>query len=97
MDFNALGVHDWAKLQGLAFMMLLATLINGSIQQKLKQSSLSGVYMPEVLRTASSIKAMKRNDMWAIENASKAERELFKALSVPIGVELKLDPFGLPT
>ena len=31
MDFNALGVHDWAKLQGLAFMMLLATLINGSM------------------------------------------------------------------
>ena len=40
MDFNALGVQDWAKLQGLAFMMLLATLINGSIQEKLKQSSL---------------------------------------------------------
>ena len=31
MDFNALGVHDWAKLQGLAFMMLLSTLINGTI------------------------------------------------------------------
>lgn len=28
MDFNALGVQDWAELQGLAFMMLLATLIN---------------------------------------------------------------------
>ena len=46
MDFNALGVQDWAKLQGLAFMMLLATLINGSIQEKLKQSPLSGIYMP---------------------------------------------------
>lgn len=97
MDFNALGVQDWAKLQGLAFMMLLATLINGSIQRRLKQSSLSGVYMPEVLLTASSIKAMKRNDLWAIENVSKAERDLFKALSVPIGEELKQATFGLPT
>ena len=97
MDFNALGVQDWAKLQGLAFMMLLATLINGSIQEKLKQSSLSGIYMPEVLLTASSVKAMKRNDMWAIENASKAERNLFKALSVPVGAELKQASFGLPT
>ena len=97
MDFNALGVHDWAKLQGLAFMMLLATLINGSIQEKLKQSSLSGVYMPEVLLTASSIKAIKRNDMWTIENASKVERDLFKALSVPVGAELKQASFGLPT
>ena len=97
MDFNALGVQDWAKLQGLAFMMLLATLINGSIQDKLKQSSLSGVYMPEVLLTASSIKAMKRNDVWTVENASKAERDLFKALSVPVGAELKQAPFGLPT
>ena len=97
MDFNALGVQDWAGLQGLAFMMLLATLINGSIQEKLKQSSLSGVYMPEVLLTASSIKAMKRNEIWIIENASKAERDLFKALSVPIGAELKQASFGLPT
>jgi len=97
MDFNALGVHDWAKLQGLAFMMLLSTLINGSIQEKLKQSSLSGVYMPEVLLTASSIKAMKKNNMWTIENASKAERDLFKALSVPVGTELKQASFGLPT
>lgn len=43
-------------------------------QEKLKQSPLSGVYMLEVLLTASSIKAMKRNDVWAIENASKVER-----------------------
>lgn len=97
MAFNALGVQDWAKLQGLAFMMLLATLINGSIQEKLKQSSLSGVYMPEVLLKASSIKAIKRNDIWIIENASKAERDLFKALSVSIGAELKESSFGLPS
>ena len=97
MDFNALGVQDWAKLQGLAFMMLLSTLINGSIQERLKQSTLSGVYMPEVLLTASSIKAMKRNNMWAIENASKAERDLFRALSVPVGAELTQASFGLPT
>ena len=97
MDFNALGVQDWAKLQGLAFMMLLSTLINGSIQERLKQSTLSSVYMPEVLLTASSIKAMKRNDMWVIENASKAERDLFRALSVPVGAELTQASFGLPT
>ena len=97
MDFNALGVQDWAKLQGLAFMMLLATLINGAIQEKLKQSSLSGTYMPEVLLTASSVKAMKRNELWTIENVSKRERDLFNALSVPVGAELKEVPFGLPT
>ena len=66
-------------------------------QEKLKQSPLSGVYMLEVLLTASSIKAMKRNDVWAIENASKAERNLFKALSVSIGAELNRADFGLPT
>ena len=97
MDFNALGVQDWAKLQGLAFMMLLSTLINGSIQEKLKQSSLTGIYMPEVLLTASSIKVMKRNDIWAVENASKTERDLFKALSIPVGAELKEASFELPT
>lgn len=97
MDFNALGVQDWAKLQGLAFMMLLATLITGSVREKLKNSSLFGVYMPEVLLTASSVKAMKRNGMWAIENASKRERNLFEALSVTVGSELKAASFELPT
>ncbi|WP_294496463.1 transposase [uncultured Ruminobacter sp.] len=43
MDFNALGVQDWAELQGLAFMMLLATLINGAISKRLKQNSLAGI------------------------------------------------------
>ena len=97
MDFNALGVQDWAKLQGLAFMMLLSTLITGSIQEKLKNSSMSGIYMPEVLLTASSVKAMKRNDIWTIENASKRERDLYSALSVPIEANLKQASFGLPT
>ena len=97
MDFNALGVQDWAKLQGLAFMMLLATLINGSIQEKLKQSPLSGIYMPEVLLTAASVKALKRNDLWTIENTSKRERDLFSALSVSLDTELKQDSFGFPT
>ena len=97
MDFNASGVQDRARLQGLAFMMLLATLINGSVQERLKQSSLSGVYMPEVLLTASSSKAIKRKDIWTIENVSKAERDLFKALYVSIGTELKEASFGLPT
>lgn len=78
-------------------MMLLATLINGSIQEKLKQRSLSGIYMPEVLLTATSVNATKRNNVWTIENTSKAERDLFKALSVPAGAELKQFPFGLPT
>ena len=97
MDFNALGVQDWAKLQGLAFMMLLSTLINGAIQEKLKQSTLSGVYMPEALLTASSVKAMKRNDSWTIENTTKRERNLFESLSVSIGAELKQASFVLPT
>ena len=97
MDFNALGVQDWAKLQGLAFMMLLSTLINGAIQEKLKHSTLSGVYMPEALLTASSVKAMKRNDSWTIENTTKRERNLFESLSVSIGAELKQASFVLPT
>lgn len=57
----------------------------------------TGIYMPEVLLTASSIKAMKRNDTWTIENALKSERELSKALSVQISTDLKQASFGLPT
>ena len=87
MDFNALGVQDWAKLQGLAFMMLLATLIRGAIQEKLKQASFPAS-MPEVLLIASSIKAIKRNLTWNVENCSKRERELFGAIGISVGHEL---------
>ena len=97
MDFNALGVQDWAELQGLAFMMLLSTLIRGAVHERLRQSSLSGVYMPEVMMTASSVKAIRRNGTWTIENASKNERSIFEALSVPIGTELTPVAPLLPT
>ena len=53
--------------------------------------------MPEVLLTASLVKAMKRNDSWTIENTTKRERNLFESLSVPIGTELKQASFVLPT
>lgn len=84
MDFNALGVQDWAKLQGLAFMMLLATLISGSVKEKLQTSAMKNVYMPETWLTASSIKAINQNEKWVVENATKKERELFDALNIEI-------------
>ena len=80
-------MQDWAKLQGLAFMMLLATLIRGAIQEKLKQASFPAS-MPEVLLIASSIKAIKRNLTWNVENCSKRERELFGAIGISVGNEL---------
>ena len=97
MDFNALGVEDWAELQGLAFMMLLSTLITGAIQERLRKSSLAGMYMPEAMLTASSVKSVKRNGIWTIENASKCERDLFSELSVPIGTGLEPAVWALPT
>lgn len=91
---------DFTKLEYISsadLSLLLSSLVFGSIQEKLKQSSLSGVYMPEVLLTASSVKAIKRKGNWTIENTSKSERELFKALSMQVGAELKQASFGLLT
>lgn len=68
-------------------MILLATLINGAVHERLRQSSLSEIYMPEVMRTASSVKAIRRNGIWTVENASKSERDIFDALKIPIGCE----------
>ena len=86
MDFNALGVHDWAKLQGLSFMMMLASLIRGACQLKVKDKKLN-MNMPEVQAIASSVKLIRRSDKWFIEVASKKERELFKSLDVELGYE----------
>jgi hypothetical protein len=53
--------------------------------------------MPEVLLTASSVKAIKRNNVWTVENITKRERDLFKELSVQTGEELKQVSSELPT
>ena len=87
MDFNALGVQDWAKLQGLAFMMMLATIIRGDCQLRLKGSDLKEIYMPEVLLRSSAVKLVKHSDKWFIENKTKKARELFEALNVALGTE----------
>ena len=86
MDFNALGVHDWAKLQGLSFMMMLASLIRGACQLRLKDNKLN-MSMPDVLSISSSVKLIRRSDKWFIEVASKKERELFKSLNVSLVYE----------
>ena len=57
MDFNALGVQDWAKLQGLSFMMMLASLIRGACQLRLKDNKLN-MSMPDVLSISSSVKLL---------------------------------------
>ena len=86
MDFNALGVQDLAKLQGLSFMMMLASLIRGACQLKVKEKKLN-MNMPEVQAIASSVKLIRRSDKWFIEVASKKERELFKSLNVSLVYE----------
>ena len=87
MDFNALGVQDWAKLQGLAFMMMLATIIRGACQLRLKGTGGKEIYMPEVLLRSSAVKLVKHSDKWFIENKTKKARELFEALNVALGTE----------
>ena len=86
MDFNALGVQDWAKLQGLSFMMMLASLIRGACQLRLKDNKLN-MSMRDVLSISSSVKLIRRSDKWFIEVASKKERELFKSLNVSLVYE----------
>lgn len=78
MDFNALGVQDWAKLQGLAFMMMLATIIRGACQLRLKGSDLKEIYMPEVLLRSSAVKLVKHSDKWFIENKTKKQENYLR-------------------
>ena len=85
MDFNALGVQDWAKLSGLGFMMLLSTLIRCSVEERLRASELKDTYMPQVMLTASSVKAVSKNGGWSIENASRNEHRIFDGLNVTLG------------
>lgn len=89
MDFNALGVHEWSKLSGLSFMMLLSTLIRCSVEDRLKASELKGTYMPEVILAASSVKAVRKNEGWSVENASKNERRIFDGLKATVGDDIE--------
>ena len=84
MGFNAPGAQDWTKLQGLAFMMM-ATVIRGACQPRLKGSGLKEMYMPEVLLRPSQVTLVRHSDKWFIENKNQKTREPFEALNAAPG------------
>ena len=70
MGFNALGLQNWTKLQGLAFMMM-ATVIHGACQLRLKGSDLKEIYIPEVLLRPSAVTLVRHSGKWFIENKTQ--------------------------
>ena len=87
MDFNALGVQDWAKLQGLGVVIMLATIIRGACRLRLRGSDLKEIYRPKVLLRSSTVKLVKHYKKKYKKNKTKKARELFEALNVALGTE----------
>ena len=90
MDFNALGISDWAKLQGLSFLMLLSSLIRADVEKRLKDSGLKNTNMPDVVIDSDAVKAVKKGNGWSIENAGPTETGLFDAFKISMGSNIEV-------
>ena len=80
LDFNALGLSGWAMLRGAELMLLLTAIIRISAEERLRESRLKGMHVPEALILASALKAVRNGGSWNDSSVPEKEGELFAAL-----------------
>ena len=83
--FNSLHLDDYYKTQGLAFIMLVSSLIYSAMEKATKD--INGKSLQDCLLEAKMLKANKRFDVWSVVNCIKRQKELFDALNAPLTIE----------
>lgn len=77
--YSCLHSEDYYKTQGLAFIMLVSSLIHQEMHQLSKSTGLS---LQDCLLTARMVKANKRNGCWVLANCLKRQLDLFDVFNV---------------
>jgi hypothetical protein len=89
--FAAYGLSGYYKLQGLAFIILVAGLVERSFR-RLSESAFVDTTPDKILLEARYVKIKKGKTSWEAANYSKKLTEIFKVFSCPLVGDL-----GLPT
>lgn len=67
-------------LRGAELMLLLTAIIRISAEERLRESRLKGMHVPEALILASALKAVRNGGSWNDSSVPEKEGELFAAL-----------------
>ena len=86
-DYGSLYQQDYYKTQGLAFIMLVSSLIRKEFEDAVK--AVKGKSAHDCLLDARMVKADKRRGVWAVCNCRKKQVELFKLLNTSLAVEIE--------
>jgi len=83
--FTSLGVQDYYKAQGLAFVMLVTALVHKGLADAC--ASVKGKSVDDCLLEARMVKANKVGGRWVPSNLLARQQDLFDALGTPLSVE----------
>lgn len=86
-DYGSLYQQDYYKTQGLAFIMLVSSLIRREFEDAVK--AVKGKSAQDCLLDARMVKADKRRGVWAVCNCRKKQAELFESLNTKLAVEIE--------
>ena len=83
---KALGQQDYYKTQGLAFLMLVESLIHHEFEEASR--AVQGFSVQDCLLHARMVKADKRHGSWCVANCIPRQQRLFKKLNTPLTVSV---------
>lgn len=83
--YNSLHLDNYYKTQGLAFIMLISSLIFSEMKEATKE--IKGKSIQDCLLEARMLKAHKRIDKWTVTNCLKKQKELLDELKTPLTIE----------
>lgn len=86
-DYCSLYQQDYYKTQGLAFIMLVSSLIRREFEDAVK--AVKGKSAQDCLLDARMVKADKRRGVWTACNCRKKQVELFESLNTKLMVEVE--------
>ena len=81
-----LAQQSYARVQGLSFVLLVASLIHREMAQKVSKIENGRLSVYDVMLMARMVKAQRRGNAWYATNTKKASKDVLEAL----GVSLKL-------
>lgn len=83
--YNSLHLDNYYKTQGLAFIMLVSSLIFSEMKEATRD--IKGRSIQDCLLEARMLKVHKRIDKWTVTNCLKKQKELMDELNTPLTIE----------
>jgi len=84
-DCSAFYQHDYCKIQGLSFVLMISSLIHSSVQKKILELKKT-TSVKDMILNARLVKIHKRKDSWVCTNCKSKVQEMLELLNVPLSL-----------